>query len=113
MVFKFLEYYSLASFAFKPEAIWNRSQNLEIITNVLNANIPFVYSKISFAHIFKNNSYKISFWLSFVLAIIYLVITVLNSKAQEKGKLGRDKRGKPAKFPSGVWFKCMMINLLG
>jgi len=25
VVFKFLEYYSLASFAFKPEAIWNRS----------------------------------------------------------------------------------------
>ena len=51
LVFKLLEYYTLASFAFKPESIWFHSQGAEVALNFNNGKMPFV---ISFPYQFTN-----------------------------------------------------------
>jgi hypothetical protein len=42
LLFKLLEYYTLASFAFKPESIWFHSQRTEVLLNFNNGKMPFV-----------------------------------------------------------------------
>jgi hypothetical protein len=51
LIFKLLEYYTLASFAFKPESIWFHSQGAEVALNFNNGKMPFV---ISFPYQFTN-----------------------------------------------------------
>jgi len=42
LIFKLLEYYTLASFAFKPESIWFHNQGTEMLLNFNNGKMPFV-----------------------------------------------------------------------
>jgi len=68
LLFKILEYYTLASFAFKPESIWMHDQSAEQLLNYNNSKMPF------------DNNFKVCFYGSLFCVIIYQVLTVINAK---------------------------------